>query len=113
MAQQPILIYPTLHYQNGGIEINDQGETRVKNLYAAGEVSGGVHGRNRLMGNSLLDILVFGRRAGLAAAARARTAKPGKLTLDHVTKWNDEVRAAGMPETRSAPVLLPSYARRA
>ena len=46
----PILVYPTLHYQNGGLEINGDCLTGVDNLYVAGEASGSVHGRNRLMG---------------------------------------------------------------
>lgn len=112
MAVDPILIYPTLHYQNGGVEINDQGETAVPNLFAAGEVSGGVHGRNRLMGNSLLDILVFGRRAGAAAAARAGIAQPESLSLAHVARYNDEIMAAGVQGRFKSPILLPEYARK-
>ena len=74
MRKEPILVYPTLHYQNGGVEIDRDGFVKnVGNLLAAGEVVGGIHGRNRLMGNSLLDVIVFGRQAGKAAAARART----------------------------------------
>jgi L-aspartate oxidase len=68
---EPILTYPVLHYQNGGLVIDADGATTVPGLYAAGEVTGGVHGRNRMMGNSLLDCVVFGRRAGRAAAASA------------------------------------------
>src|SRR3970282_1695546 len=84
ISKVPMLIYPTLHYQNGGILINEWSETTVKSLYSAGEVAGGVHGRNRLMGNSLLDVLVFGRRAGLKAAEYVKTAKLGsKLSLSH------------------------------
>ncbi len=74
MAEMPIIVYPTLHYQNGGVLINENAESEVPNLYVAGEASGGVHGRNRLMGNSLLDIIVFGRRAGKNAAEKAKTA---------------------------------------
>ncbi len=68
---EPILTYPVLHYQNGGLVIDETGATTVPGIYAAGEITGGVHGRNRMMGNSLLDLVVFGRRAGRAAAARA------------------------------------------
>ena len=64
ISEQAILVYPTLHYQNGGIRIDAMGESAVPNLFAAGEAAGGIHGRNRLMGNSLLDVVVFGRRAG-------------------------------------------------
>jgi L-aspartate oxidase len=69
--REPILTYPVLHYQNGGLLIGEQGETTVEGLYACGEIAGGTHGRNRMMGNSLLECCVFGRRAGRAAAERA------------------------------------------
>jgi L-aspartate oxidase len=68
-----ILTYPVLHYQNGGLVIDENGETTVEGLYACGEIAGGTHGRNRMMGNSLLECCVFGRRAGKAAAEKART----------------------------------------
>jgi L-aspartate oxidase len=67
----PILTYPVLHYQNGGLRIDEHGETTVQGLFACGEIAGGTHGRNRMMGNSLLECCVFGRRAGRAAAERA------------------------------------------
>jgi succinate dehydrogenase / fumarate reductase flavoprotein subunit/L-aspartate oxidase len=69
---EPIHTYPVLHYQNGGLVIDEHGATTVEGLYAAGEITGGVHGRNRMMGNSLLDCAVFGWRAGHAAAAAAQ-----------------------------------------
>ena len=68
---EPILTYPVLHYQNGGLVIDEQSETTVEGLYACGEIAGGTHGRNRMMGNSLLECTVFGRRAGKAAAEQA------------------------------------------
>ena len=68
---EPILTYPVLHYQNGGLVISEDAETTVDGLFACGEIAGGTHGRNRMMGNSLLECCVFGRRAGRAAAARA------------------------------------------
>ncbi len=67
-----ILTYPVLHYQNGGLVIDTDGETTLEGLYACGEIAGGAHGRNRMMGNSLLECTVFGRRAGRAAAEKAR-----------------------------------------
>ncbi|HSK15794.1 MAG TPA: FAD-dependent oxidoreductase [Gaiellaceae bacterium] len=70
---EPILTYPVLHYQNGGLTIDEHGETTVESLFACGEIAGGTHGRNRMMGNSLLECCVFGRRAGRAAAERARS----------------------------------------
>lgn len=111
ISKEPMLIYPTLHYQNGGICINEFSETTVPGLYSAGEVTGGVHGRNRLMGNSLLDVLVFGRRAGLRAAEYAKTHKvSGKLTLKHVSEYNKEIDGAGIKGAGVAPILLPNYA---
>jgi L-aspartate oxidase len=68
---EPILTYPVLHYQNGGLVIDTQAETTLEGLYACGEIAGGTHGRNRMMGNSLLECVVFGRRAGKAASERA------------------------------------------
>ena len=62
---------PVLHYQNGGLVIDEHGETTVEGLFACGEIAGGTHGRNRMMGNSLLECCVFGRRAGKAAAEKA------------------------------------------
>jgi succinate dehydrogenase / fumarate reductase flavoprotein subunit/L-aspartate oxidase len=69
---EKILTYPVLHYQNGGLVIDTDGQTTLDGVYACGEIAGGTHGRNRMMGNSLLECVVFGRRAGRAAAAAAR-----------------------------------------
>jgi L-aspartate oxidase len=69
---EPILTYPVLHYQNGGLVIDEDAQTTLEGLYACGEIAGGTHGRNRMMGNSLLECCVFGRRAGKAAAQKAR-----------------------------------------
>jgi succinate dehydrogenase / fumarate reductase flavoprotein subunit/L-aspartate oxidase len=66
-----ILTYPVLHYQNGGLVIDTDAETTLEGVFACGEIAGGTHGRNRMMGNSLLECAVFGRRAGRAAAAKA------------------------------------------
>jgi L-aspartate oxidase len=68
---EPILTYPVLHYQNGGLVIDTNARTTIEGLYACGEIAGGTHGRNRMMGNSLLECCVFGRRAGRAAAEAA------------------------------------------
>jgi L-aspartate oxidase len=70
---EPILTYPVLHYQNGGLVIDEHAESTVEGLFACGEIAGGTHGRNRMMGNSLLECCVFGRRAGRAAAEKAAT----------------------------------------
>src|SRR6201997_88469 len=71
-VSEAILPYPVLHYQNGGLVIDEHGETTLPGLYACGEIAGGTHGRNRMMGNSLLECVVYGRRAGRAAAEKAR-----------------------------------------
>jgi aspartate oxidase len=70
---EPILTYPVLHYQNGGLVIDTRAETTLEGVFACGEIAGGTHGRNRMMGNSLLECVVFGRRAGAAAAEKARS----------------------------------------
>lgn len=112
ITKEPMLVYPTLHYQNGGIKINTEGVTTVPGLFAAGECEGGVHGKNRLIGNSTLDLFVFGRRAGRAAAQYAKQVKLGSLTLDHVRQWQQELKKLGLAELRPiSPLLLPNYAR--
>jgi succinate dehydrogenase/fumarate reductase flavoprotein subunit len=109
IGKEPMLVYPSLHYQNGGVEINDKCETNIPGLYVAGEASGGVHGRNRLMGNSVLDYNVFGRRAGKYAAEYVKSVNLGKLTLEHITAYENELRKARIKTDRVAPMLLPSY----
>src|SRR6187431_2545001 len=80
----PMEVGPTTHYVMGGVRVDaETGETTVPGLYAAGEVAGGMHGANRLGGNSLSDLLVFGARAGTAAAALAAT-REGEPHLDPV-----------------------------
>lgn len=110
IAKEPMLIYPTLHYQNGGLEFKNNGTTCVPGLFVAGEVGGGIHGENRLMGNSLLDIIVYGRIAGESAAEYVKSdAKDGKLTIDHAIKYNKEVDDTGVADGRVAPMILPEY----
>jgi len=110
ISKEPMLIFPTLHYQNGGLEFQSDSKTMLPGLYVAGEVGGGIHGENRLMGNSLLDIMVFGRIAGKNAAKYAlEEAKDGKFSLDHVVAYNKEIDEAGIETDRLAPMLLPDY----
>lgn len=110
ISKAPMLVYPTLHYQNGGLKDNAECETVLPGLYVAGEVTGGLHGENRLMGNSLMDIVVFGRIAGKNAAIFARDkAKDGELTLKHVKAYHKELKEAGIKTDRVAPMLLPDY----
>ncbi|MBS3818635.1 FAD-binding protein [bacterium] len=110
MRKDPLLVFPSLHYQNGGVETDPKGHTNVEGLFVGGEVSGGVHGKNRLMGNSTLDCMVFGRRSGINAAKYAKKAKkPGKLTLNHMKNYSSTLKKAGIKPERRAPILLPDY----
>ncbi|MBI1209199.1 MAG: FAD-binding protein [Azospirillum sp.] len=108
-AREPLLVHPTLHYQNGGVAIDASGFTGVRGLYCAGEVSGGIHGRNRMMGNALLDILSFGRRAGAKAASKLGGVRPGRAGIGHVYEWQRQLTAAGLPLHVKGPALFPSY----
>jgi succinate dehydrogenase/fumarate reductase flavoprotein subunit len=110
MRKDPVLVFPTLHYQNGGVETDPWGKTSLEGLWVAGEVSGGVHGKNRLMGNSTLDTMVFGRRAGISTAEYIKLGKSaGKLTLEHTKRYVKQLKEAGIKTKRRAPILLPEY----
>ncbi|TCK32439.1 succinate dehydrogenase / fumarate reductase flavoprotein subunit/L-aspartate oxidase [Paraburkholderia sp. BL8N3] len=109
-AQEPFLVYPTLHYQNGGVAIDKDGLTSVPNLYCVGELTGGIHGRNRLMGNALLDILSMGRRAGTKAAEPGGRVMASRAGIGHVHAWQRELTLAGLPLDVKAPRLFPDYA---
>ena len=111
MTRIPILVYPTLHYQNGGVAMDAHCRSSVPGLFLGGEVAGGIHGRNRLMGNSLLDVCVFGRRAGVSAAQYQKDIKLGKPNLKHIETWNRELDEAGLNGALRSPILLPKYAR--
>jgi succinate dehydrogenase / fumarate reductase flavoprotein subunit/L-aspartate oxidase len=110
ISKEPMLIYPTLHYQNGGLEANNKCETKIPGLFVAGEVLGGIHGENRLMGNSLLDVTVFGRIAGKNAAqyAKGMSDNNRKLSLEHVKNFNKEAEKSGIKD-QVGPMLLPDY----
>lgn len=110
IGKEPMLIYPTLHYQNGGLEFQSDATTQLPGLFVGGEVGGGTHGENRLMGNSLLDIMVYGRISGKSAAEYAlNKAEDGALTLEHVEKYHAEMEEAGVKTNRISPMLLPDY----
>src|SRR5512138_298358 len=82
ITKEPMEVGPTCHYVMGGVRVDaDTTQSTVKGLFAAGEVAGGMHGSNRLGGNSLSDLLVFGRRAGLHAALYAKNFA-GALAVD-------------------------------
>jgi succinate dehydrogenase / fumarate reductase flavoprotein subunit len=83
ITKEPMEVAPTIHYQMGGVRVDaTTGATRVEGLFAAGEVAAGLHGANRLGGNSLSDLLVFGKRAGDAAAAYASAPRRAAAKLD-------------------------------
>ncbi len=110
MIKNPVLVFPTLHYQNGGVETDPWGHTTIDGLWVAGEVSGGVHGKNRLMGNSTLDTMVYGRRSGISASDYVKSgAKQGKLTLKHQNSYVEMLKEAGIKPERRSPILLPEY----
>ena len=110
ISKEPMLVYPTLHYQSGGIYMNAQTETSLKGFYSAGEVSGGIHGDNRLMGNSLQDILTFGRRAGKVSASYVKGGvELTALTLNHLAAFEEELKQAGIKDPLLGPMVLPDY----
>lgn len=86
VRKEPVEVRPLPHYQNGGIKIDEWGCTCIEGLYACGEAAGGVHGGNRLGSNSLPDLLVFGRRAGMHAGEYARTIGPGAPDNDQISE---------------------------
>jgi len=114
-TKYPVLVFPTLHYMNGGVEINVKAQVLngkgepIPGFFAAGEVCGGVHGKNRLMGNSLLEITVFGRTAGMSAAEYIKNVTPGKLSLKHVERYIEMLKEAKIPPKRKSPMILPEY----
>jgi len=107
--KEPILVYPTQHYQNGGIQTDVNSETDIQNLYAVGEVQGGIHGHNRLGSNSLVDIFVFGRRAGRYSAQRVRETTIGKLSLEHIRAYDELLVKKQISTGKVSPLLLPDY----
>jgi succinate dehydrogenase / fumarate reductase flavoprotein subunit/L-aspartate oxidase len=108
---KPMLIYPTLHYQNGGVVIDVHGRSTVPGLYCIGEVTGGIHGRNRLMGNSLLEIISFGRRAGRHAAEYAHDRAHTRGSIEHVSDLRRTLTLAGLSMAHEGPLLFPTYAK--
>ncbi len=109
ITKEPMEIGPTCHYAMGGVEVDpDTQASRVPGLYAAGEVAGGMHGANRLGGNSLSDLIVFGKRAGEYAAAYAKglgTDRPQVATSD-VTQATQDALAPFRGEAEENPYAL-------
>jgi succinate dehydrogenase / fumarate reductase flavoprotein subunit len=99
ITKEPMEVGPTMHYHMGGIRVDaETAMSTVPGLFAAGEVAAGLHGANRLGGNSLSDLLVFGRRAGHSAAEFAKKAKPAAPSEAEVTS---SIRACLAPLERS------------
>ena len=96
--EEPIPIRPTAHYSMGGIDTDNFGRTVMDGVYAAGECACvSVHGANRLGGNSLLDILVFGRIAGHTAAEEAGKFEPGSISEEELRESVEEIRTRMQP----------------
>ena len=94
ITKGPMEVGPTCHYVMGGIRVDaETGQSSVPGLFAAGEAAGGLHGANRLGGNSLSDLLVFGRRAGLAAAIYAKKTAAGSLDAAQIEEAERQVLA--------------------
>jgi succinate dehydrogenase / fumarate reductase, flavoprotein subunit len=104
ITKEPMEIGPTAHYVMGGVEVDpDTGAASVPGLFAVGEVSGGMHGSNRLGGNSLSDLLVFGRRAGLGAAeyVSGLSARPAVPDADLTADEESALQPLERPEGES------------
>lgn len=94
ITKTPMEVGPTCHYVMGGIRVEaETAQSTVPGLFAAGEAAAGLHGANRLGGNSLSDLLVFGRRAGLAAAEHAKQVSPPGLSIAQIEEAEKELLA--------------------
>lgn len=107
ITHEPMEVFPTTHYLMGGIRVNaETGESSVPGLFAAGEAAAGLHGANRLGGNSLSDLLVFGRRTGTAAATRAAGRVREQLPADMLTGRREEMYAPLQSDAGDLPSVL-------
>jgi succinate dehydrogenase / fumarate reductase flavoprotein subunit len=94
ITKGPMEVGPTCHYMMGGIRVDaETAQTTLPGLFAAGEAAAGLHGSNRLGGNSLSDLLVFGRRAGLSAAEYAKRASPASIDSVQIEQAEKELLA--------------------
>jgi len=106
ITKGPMEVGPTCHYMMGGIRVDaETAQTTLPGLFAAGEAAAGLHGSNRLGGNSLSDLLVFGRRAGLSAAEYAKRASPA--SIDSVQIEQAERNCLRLFPTPARKVLMP------
>jgi len=106
ISKQPMEVAPTAHYSMGGIAVDpDTHATEVVGLYAAGECTSGLHGANRLGGNSLSETVIFGRRAGAAAAAHSRESEGQRRSKKAVHDAEDELQSLIKPGSELARPL--------
>jgi succinate dehydrogenase / fumarate reductase flavoprotein subunit len=109
ITKAPMEVGPTCHYMMGGIRVEaDTAQASVPGLFAAGEAAAGLHGANRLGGNSLSDLLVFGRRAGLAAAEHAKKTSAPSLNAEQIETAEREVLAPFEGRDGETPYVLHS-----
>jgi succinate dehydrogenase / fumarate reductase, flavoprotein subunit len=109
ITKGPMEVGPTCHYMMGGVRVEaETAATTVPGLFAAGEVAAGLHGANRLGGNSLSDLLVFGRRAGLAAAEYSRKQNAATIDPDQINAAEREALAPFERNTNENPYMLHS-----
>jgi succinate dehydrogenase / fumarate reductase flavoprotein subunit len=107
ITKGPMEVGPTCHYMMGGVRVEaETAATTVPGLFAAGEVAAGLHGANRLGGNSLSDLLVFGRRAGLASAEQAKKQDAGAIDPDQINAAEREALAPFERKTSENPYML-------
>jgi len=107
ITSAPMEVAPTIHYAMGGLRVEaETGQTTLAGLFAAGEVAAGLHGSNRLGGNSLSDLLVFGRRAGAAAASYQRDVGLGKLDDEQIVEEQQTLLRPLTGDGNENPYLL-------
>ncbi|MGC2420525.1 MAG: FAD-binding protein [Candidatus Acidiferrales bacterium] len=107
ITKEPMEVGPTCHYMMGGIRVDaDTGQSSIPGLFAAGEAAAGLHGANRLGGNSLSDLLVFGRRAGLAAAEHAKNTPAPALDAAQIEDAERQVLAPFERATGEDPYAI-------
>jgi succinate dehydrogenase / fumarate reductase flavoprotein subunit len=109
ITQEPMEVGPTCHYMMGGVRVDaETAASTVPGLFAAGEVAAGLHGANRLGGNSLSDLLVFGRRAGAAAAHHAQSARPATAPPGEIEEAAHEMLVPFEPRSGESPYAIHS-----
>jgi len=106
ITKGPMEVGPTCHYMMGGIRVDaETAESTLPGLFAAGEAAAGLHGSNRLGGNSLSDLLVFGRRAGLAAAQHAKRSSAPSIDNAQIERAEKGIARPVFQLRRGKPLL--------